>query len=166
MAEWALQDSLYEIQTAFEEILQNYPIRWMGPLLRIVVLPLGRSWRRPDDRLGHRLASFLMQPSAARDRLSYGAYVNREPNDPIGRMELALEKVIAAEPLEQKLEKTLKLRLDTNNLEEAVQRGVQENVISSDEAAIIRDAAAASLDAILTDEFPAEYLTGKVAFGK
>ncbi len=81
-------------------------------------------------------------------------------------MELALEKVIAAEPLEQKLEKTLKLRLDTNNLEEAVQRGVQENVISSDEAAIIRDAAAASLDAILTDEFPAEYLTGKVAFGK
>jgi acyl-CoA dehydrogenase len=162
LAEWALQDSLYEMQDAMEGILANYPVRWLGPLLKIVVLPLGRPYTRPDDRLGHKLAKLLLEPSEARDRLTRGAYWNRNPDDPVGRMEVALDKVLAAEPLEKKLEKALKVRLNPNNLEESLQRGIKEGVLSDAEAKTVREGQAALLDAILTDEFPPEYF-GKSA---
>lgn len=161
MAEWALQDSLYEMQDAMEGILSNYPVSWMGPLLKLVVMPFGRSYKRPDDKLGHKLADFLMVPSEARDRLTRGAYINRDPNDPVGRMEVALDKVLASEPLEQKLEKGLKVRLNPVNLEDNLARGLAEGVITEDEAETIREGAEALLDAILTDEFPAEYFSGR-----
>ncbi|MDX1455587.1 MAG: acyl-CoA dehydrogenase [Gammaproteobacteria bacterium] len=157
MAEWALQDSLFQMQDAMEEILRNYPISWMGPLLKLAVMPFGRSYKRPSDKLGHKLADFLMVPSAARDRLTRGAYLNRDPNDPVGRMEVALDKVLASEPLEQKLEKGLKVRLNPVNLEDSLAEGIKQGVISETEAATIREGAEATLEAILTDEFPPDY---------
>ncbi|MDX1443867.1 MAG: acyl-CoA dehydrogenase, partial [Gammaproteobacteria bacterium] len=157
LAEWALQDSLFEMQEAMEGIVANYPSRILAPLLKLVVLPFGRPYKRPDDRLGHKLAKLLLTPSEARDRLTRGAYWNRDPEDPVGRMEVALDKVLASEPIESKLEKALKLRLNPNNLEEALERGVKEGVVSETEAQTVREGHAALVDAILTDEFPAEY---------
>lgn len=156
LAEWALQDSLYQSQQALEDILQNFPIGWMGPLLKKVVLPLGRPYRKPNDRLGHNVAKILLEPSEARDRLTRGAYWNRDPNDPVGRMEVALDKVLAAEPVEAKLQSALKMKLNVSNLDEAIARGLKEGIISNDEARILQEGADATLQAILTDEFTPE----------
>lgn len=156
LAEWALQDSLYHAQDAMEGVLENFPIRWMGPLLKRVVMPFGRSWKRPDDRLGHKVAKILLEPSEARDRLTRGAYWNRDPNDPVGRMEVALDKVLAAEPVEAKLATALKVKLNVMNLEESITRGLSEGVITTEEADILREGSQATLDAILTDEFTPE----------
>ncbi len=163
LAEWALQDSLFHCQDALEDILANFPIAWMGPLLRFVVLPFGRSYRRPDDRLGHKVANVLLTPSEARDRLTRGAYWNRDAKDPVGRMELALDKALAAEPVEAKLQKALGMKLNVANLEEAIARGVKEGVIGDEEATLLREGAAATLDAILTDEFTPEEFARFVA---
>lgn len=156
MAEWALQDSLFEIQKSLEEILHNFPIAWMAPLLKLVILPLGRPYRRPNDILGRQVAKILLEPSEARDRLTRGAYWNRDPNDPAGRMEVALDKVLAAEPVETRLGKALRLKLNVNNLEEAIERGLQEGVITEEEAGVLRDGSQATFEAILTDEFTPE----------
>jgi acyl-CoA dehydrogenase len=45
----------------------------------------------------------MLTPSAARDRLTAGMYLPRDENDTIGKLEFALEAVIAAEPIEAKL---------------------------------------------------------------
>ena len=156
LADWGLQDSLYHSQQALEEILANFPVSWMGPLLKRVVMPFGRSYRRPSDRLGHKVAKILMSPSEARDRLTRGAYWNRNPNDPIGRMEVALDKVLAAEPVEAKLQKALGIKLNVTNLDDAIARGVKEGVIDDMEVELLREGAEATLQAILTDEFTPE----------
>ncbi|HLU62264.1 MAG TPA: acyl-CoA dehydrogenase [Gammaproteobacteria bacterium] len=156
MAEWALQDSLFEIQKAMEEILQNYPSRFLAPLLKFLVLPFGRPYKRPNDRLGRKVADILLEPSEARDRLTRGAFINRDPQDPIGRMEVAFEKVLASEPIEAKLVKALKARLDVNNLEDTLKRGVAEGVITEAEAQTVREGWQATFEAILTDEFTPE----------
>lgn len=156
MAEWALQDSLFEIQKAMEEILQNYPSRFLAPLLKFLVLPFGRPHKRPNDRLGRKVADILLEPSEARDRLTRGAFINRDPQDPIGRMEVAFEKVLASEPIEAKLVKALKARLDVNNLEDTLKRGVAEGVITEAEAQTVREGWQATFEAILTDEFTPE----------
>ncbi|HEX6928874.1 MAG TPA: acyl-CoA dehydrogenase [Gammaproteobacteria bacterium] len=156
LAEWALQDSLFHCQDALEDILANFPVGWLAPLLRLVILPLGRPYRRPDDRLGHKVAKILLEPSEARDRLTRGAYWNRNPNDPVGRMEVALDRVLAAEPVEMKLQQALKIKLNVVNLEDAIARGLKEGILSAGEAATLREGSEATYEAILTDEFTPE----------
>jgi acyl-CoA dehydrogenase len=153
LLEWACQDSLFTIQDRMEDVLRNYPSPLLGKLLRPVVMPLGRSYRRPGDRLGHDVAKLLLTPSAARDRLTRGVYISSDPDDPVGRVEYAMERVLAADPLEARLQKDLDIRLDTNNLEDALKRGVTEKVITEEEAGIIREAAEATARAIAVDEF-------------
>jgi hypothetical protein len=91
----------------------------VGRLLRIIVFPLGRSWRLPDDRLGAKVASLVLHPSAARDRLTRGMFLSTDPDDPVGRLEHALDAVIAAEPLEQRIYQSLKVRFDYAQPEKA-----------------------------------------------
>ncbi|MCG8434069.1 MAG: acyl-CoA dehydrogenase, partial [Gammaproteobacteria bacterium] len=62
LVEWGCQDSLHVIQTQFEEILRNFPAPLFGKLLRLVVLPLGRSYSPPSDALGHAAAKLLLSP--------------------------------------------------------------------------------------------------------
>jgi len=44
-------------------------------LLRVLVFPLGRCLSPPSDHIGHQIATLLMQPGAARDRLTAGIYI-------------------------------------------------------------------------------------------
>ncbi|MCG8435023.1 MAG: DUF1974 domain-containing protein, partial [Gammaproteobacteria bacterium] len=102
----------------------------------------------------------LLSPSAARDRLTNGVYLNKDPDDPLGSLEIALEKILQAEPIEAKLEKALKARFTPGNYASLIERGLQENLIDNTEAEILRDAAAATFKVISVDEFPPE---GKAA---
>lgn len=155
LAHWALQDSLCTIQTRLEEILHNFPSPLLGRLMKWLLLPLGRSYRAPGDRLGHQAASLLMAPSAARDRLTRGMFVSGDPHDPIGRVENAMEQLLAVEPLEQKLQKELKIKLAPDTLESLLAGGLEQGLITEEEARLIRDAEAQVLDALQVDEFPA-----------
>ncbi len=156
MLEWALQDSLFTIEDRLAEIYRNFPSPILGTLVKWLVLPTGRSFRRPTDRLGKPVAEILLTPSAARDRLTRGVYTSTDPDDPIGCVEYAMERVLAADPLEARLQKKLKVRLTPNNLEENLKRGVAEDIISEQEADVIREAARASEKAIAVDEFAPE----------
>jgi len=72
---WAMQDALYKIQQAFDGVMQNFPnplVRWM---LSALIFPLGKCFAPPADQLGHQIATLLMQPGAARDRLTAGIYL-------------------------------------------------------------------------------------------
>src|SRR5262249_50651310 len=147
------QDSLYAMQQALEGLLRNFPSRPMGWLMHLVVLPLGRPYAPADDRLGHKVASMLLQPSDARDRLTRNAFTSQDPNDPVGRMEHALKQTLAAEPVEEKLQAGLKKRLTPANYLMLVDAGAKQSVLSADEAKLLRDTHAVVRDAIDVDEF-------------
>lgn len=154
LLEWACDESLYEIQDAIEGILANFPSRTLAWLLRPVVLPLGRAYRYPSDRLGHAAASILMTPGEARDRLTRWAYSSRDPQDIYGCMEHALEMTLRMEPIEAKLQKSLRLRITPTNLEEVIAQGLAAQVIDEAQARTLREAQAAIFKAISVDEFP------------
>src|SRR5690606_39978460 len=88
--------------------LRNFPIRPVGWLMWALVFPLGRRAVAPGDRLSHRVASLLMNPGPARERLGQGVYLTPAPNNPGGRINSYLAKAIAAEPVERKFLKALK----------------------------------------------------------
>ncbi|HET7832446.1 MAG TPA: acyl-CoA dehydrogenase [Gallionella sp.] len=101
---WAMQDALYRIQQAFEGLIQNFPGMWARWLLSLLVFPLGRRMAPPADQLGHEIATLLMQPGAARDRLTAGMYLPANEEDPVGALEAALHSSLLCEPLQAKLD--------------------------------------------------------------
>jgi acyl-CoA dehydrogenase len=153
LLEWACKYCLYRVQGALDEILRNFPARILGQLLRLVVFPLGRRFRYPNDALAYRVASLLLEPSETRDRLTSGIYITEDPSQPTGRVEYALRKVLAAEPVERALRQrtaTEPLYLDHDAWLADL---VKQQVISQEEADRLREAREATRAAIDVDDF-------------
>ncbi len=108
IVELAAQNALYRFQEAIGGVVDNFPVRWARPFMRLVVFPLGRRWKPASDALAHDVAKHALQPGDVRDRLTRNIFVSKDVNDPTGILEVTLEKVIAAEPIEKKLEKAIR----------------------------------------------------------
>jgi acyl-CoA dehydrogenase len=153
LLQWNCQNGLHTIEQRFDEILANFPSRWVGWVLRWVVFPWGRRCRRPSDRLGERCAEILLSPSRDRDRLTAGMFLSREPEDVTGRLEYALGKVLAAEAVEARL----KAAGHGGTLQQAIQAGI----ISDMDVQLIAEAERATHRVIGVDDFDPEELTGR-----
>jgi acyl-CoA dehydrogenase len=151
---WALEDSLAIIEERLDGILRNFPVRGVGAVMRPFVLPLGRRSKGASDQLGHEVAKLLLSPSETRDRLTAGLFIDMNEDDPMGLMEVALEKVIAAEPVERKLAKAFGASVNTHNMEAVLKKGVSEGAINELEAETVREAMAITAKAIAVDDFP------------
>ncbi|MGH8502513.1 MAG: acyl-CoA dehydrogenase [Gammaproteobacteria bacterium] len=154
LVEWVAQYCLYRVQDALDGILRNFPSPVSGALLRVLVFPLGRRLRYPADPLGAEVASLLLTPSDARDRLTAGIHITSDSKDAAGRVEFALQQMTAIAPVEQKLQ-AARVRppsygYDDDWLDAAVSRGI----ITAAEAAQYRNAQQAVKEAIAVDDFP------------
>jgi acyl-CoA dehydrogenase len=151
---WAFHDAVYKIERALSGALRNFPIRPVGWLLWMLVFPWGRRAQEPSDRLGRRAAALLMSPSDARDRLAEGVFLTPCANNPAGRINSYLSRVILAEPVERKFLKALK-NSDIEALDFASQldEGVAEGWITAEERVQLEELRAMTLDAITVDDF-------------
>lgn len=104
-AEWSLHYSLHQIQTAFSGIFTNYPIRWVGSFLRLLIFPWGKKYQYPQDPLSFLIADKMQHDLILRDRLTKNCYNGDDLSDPVARLEKAFREVLAADPLYKKLEK-------------------------------------------------------------
>ena len=106
---WAVWDAMFKIQNAFEGVIANFPNKFFAAVLRhVVVFPIGRPYVVPSDRLGHDVATLLINPSATRDRLVSDCYVGTDLEDPVAALEAALLATVEAEPIEQKVKRAIK----------------------------------------------------------
>jgi acyl-CoA dehydrogenase len=105
---WAMYDSFFKLQVAMDGVLENFPNRFVAAWLRMLAFPKGLTLDAPRDKWATRVAEILITPGAARDRLTEGAYVPRREDDVVGRLELAMEAVIAADPIEAKMRRAAK----------------------------------------------------------
>lgn len=151
---WAFHDSINKIETALSGALRNFPIRPIGWLLWAVIFPFGRRAQAPSDRLGHRAASLLMTPCDARQRLADGVFLAPTPNNPAGRVDSYLPKVILAEPVERKFLKALKNSdIEALEFDAQLDEGVREGWITVEERRQLEELREMTLDAITVDDF-------------
>lgn len=158
LVEWSMQHCLHQIQQALDETIRNYPSKPWAALMRFVLFPpLGQKFHKPSDDLGHEVADIIMSPSEARDRLTNGMFVSKDPEDATGCVEYALRKVCEVEPIEQKLFKaTRKLYQSHIHDEHILEAGIEKGAISEEEAEQLREAAKATYKVIMVDEFTKE----------
>src|SRR4029434_910620 len=87
---WAIWDAMFKAQTALEGVISNFPNRLIAAVMRRTVLSLGRPYVVPSDKLGHEVATLLIEPSATRDRLTAGMYLSKAERDGLRQIAAAL----------------------------------------------------------------------------
>jgi acyl-CoA dehydrogenase len=161
---WAMQDALYNIQQAFAGVIQNFPNIWVRGLLSVLIFPLGRRLSPPSDQLGHEVASLLMQPGAARDRLTGGMYIPTDEQNAVGALESALFSGLSCGGLDICLEearKAGKLQERDELLRIAEARG--QGIIDADQALQLERDYALRRKVIMVDDFaPGQLSAGQV----
>ena len=156
---WAMQDALYKIQVALDGVLQNFPHHFAALLMRGLIFPLGKCLAPPSDHLGHQVAALLLQPGAARDRLTDGMYLPSDENSAVGALEAALHSTLACEPLQAKLEEArkagkIKALEELLRIAEARDKGI----ISTEQSLQLQRDYALRRRVIMVDDFAPEEL--------
>lgn len=152
---WSMQDAMYRMQQAFDEFLTNFPVpvalTW---LLRGLVFPLGKRCKPPTDQLAHEVARLLMTPGAARDRLTAGIFAPTADNEPLADLEQALQCAIDCEAIESKLRQAVKLHKIIDHGDQQIEQAVERNVISAEEADLLRRLKDLRQRVVKVDDFP------------
>lgn len=158
---WAMQDTLYKLQEAQLAMLDNFG--GMGSALRTIMYPFGRIAKRPSDKTDHKVARILMEPNASRERLGQGQFLSSEGH--FGFLEDTLRDMIACEPLHAKVCKAAQKRYSFTQLDALADKGLELDVLSQEEAELMRRAEQGRLRVINVDDFdPADLLAGQAAF--
>uniref|UniRef100_UPI0013D54455 acyl-CoA dehydrogenase n=1 Tax=Providencia stuartii TaxID=588 RepID=UPI0013D54455 len=153
LVKWAVEDCLYQSEKAMDDLLKNFPNRMVAGLMRITLFPTGRAMSAPSDRLDHKLAQLLMEPSETRDRIGRGQYLTPTEHNPHGLVNQALYDIIAAEPIFERICRLKERKFSFTRLDKLAEQMLPENIITQEEADILRKAEASRLRTINVDEF-------------
>ncbi|ENM5788376.1 acyl-CoA dehydrogenase FadE [Vibrio mimicus] len=161
LVHWGLQDSLRQTEIAIDEFLANFPNRFIGRALRLIIMPFGRVRKAPSDKLDSKLAEILQTPSATRSRIGRNQYLTPSDHNPAGKVEQALTVILQAEPLFDKVCKALNQRRPFTGLDEVAKLGLEAKVLTIQEAALLSEAEAHRLYTINVDDFTPQELAAK-----
>ena len=165
LVEWATKYCLFQTQAALDEVLRNFPIKWLGVVVRMIVFPLGLSLRAPNNSLSHRVAALLIKPGEARDRLSHGIHISHDRDDITGCLEDALEKSVKAEPIMRHLRAEGQAKSDLQDYAQWIDELLAENHLTDEEAEVLLTSHSATRKVIMVDEFTPEQM-GKTSVKK
>ena len=158
---WAVWDSMYQAQEAFDGVIANYPSKLIGWFLHKVIFPFGHPYVVPSDEIGHQVAKLMIGPSATRDRLTAGCYLPPTAEEAVGALELALASTIAAEPIDAKVREAEKRGVFANNplanVRDIAHAAFQAGVVTADEYAVLRRRNELRDIVVRVDDFPFDY---------
>ncbi len=156
---WACQQTLHRAQQSLLAIFHTLPMRIPAVLLRAVLFPSGKPYSPPADHLVHQAAALLLKNSPTRDRLTHGIYINHKPDDVTGRIEVAFQAVLAATPVEAKIQVAQKQKqLPKGVILDVLDAAISKAIISKKEAELIVTAEKARFSVISVDDFSSEQL--------
>ncbi|OGA25332.1 MAG: acyl-CoA dehydrogenase [Betaproteobacteria bacterium RIFCSPLOWO2_02_FULL_67_26] len=159
LVHWSIQDALARTEDAFYGLFANLPNRFIAWAMRGVIFPFiypyGREFEPPRDRLGHEVVGLLLQPGPARERLTAGVYIPRDPQEPVAALEAALRAVIAAEPIGAKIRAARERGMITARFaDEIVEEALAKGVITQDDRNAMERAKLLRRQVIMVDDFP------------
>ncbi|MFZ1392803.1 MAG: acyl-CoA dehydrogenase [Dokdonella sp.] len=103
LVRWSVELCVYRVQEALLGVLENLPNRFAASLLGLLIFPLGARFRPPNDRIGARVARDILEDREARRTLTEDVFVPPGDQPGLGMLEAALDKAVAALPIETKL---------------------------------------------------------------
>src|ERR1700758_2228576 len=163
IVEWACRNLLYHAQEQLYGFLRNFPNQFLGGVMRALILPRGRAYSAPGDRLGRKGADLVTNPTEVRERLCQYTYWTLEPANPLGLLQEAMLLAVQLEPLEKRIrvEGVNTGRVTALDLPGRIQQALSAGIISETEAAALREYDRKVMDIINVDDFePQELAAG------
>lgn len=158
---WAMQDTLHNTENAIVDLLDNFPNKVVGKVLKLMVMPWGRRHTKPSDKLEHKISKVLQTPNSARTRLGHGQYLTPTDNNAVGKMEQTLKDILNSEPLFDRVCKAAGEKLPFMQLNKVAEKGQELGVLNEQEVALLKRAEAGRLEVINVDDFhPDELMAG------
>ena len=147
--EWCMASGFRTIENRFAEILGNLPNRFVAVILKFLIQPFGARVLGPSDRVVHQCAALILEPSAARERLTPDlSHVDDDRG--LARLEKAFRLVADTESIRRQLHAAR-----IHDWREAVKKGV----ITQGDGEKIAAAHDAVMKVIEVDDFAPEALS-------
>lgn len=160
LLDWSCQTCLYGMQQSLLALLDNFPLRSVARALRLLAFPFGLPYQAPDDRLSDAVAEIILAPSETRDRLTAGLFVPVGDHEPLGRLEDALERTLAAERVLAKIRRGMRDgKVARGDPEQRLTQALEAGVINAGEAETVKAALVARRKVIEVDDFAPEEFT-------
>ena len=155
IVEWACRNLLYHAQEQLYGFVRNFPNRFLGGVMRFLILPRGRAYSAPADRLGRKVADLVMNPTEARERLCQYMYWTLEPTNPFGLLQEALVLAQTVEPLEKRIrvEGVKTGRVSALDFPSQIQQALAAGIITDAEAVTLREYDRKVMDILNVDDF-------------
>jgi acyl-CoA dehydrogenase len=154
IVDFTIANGLARFDEALQGVIANFPVAPVRWLLRAVVFPLGRHHLPAPDKLGSTVAALVLKPGDVRDRLTRHIFISKDVSDPAGILEVTLEKVVASEEAEKKLEKAIRAgTVRRYHGIDWIADAQTQNVITADEATLLREVEALVSRVIAVDHF-------------
>ena len=158
---WALEESLGQAETALDRLLDNFPNRFVGGALRVLVFPFGRRHTGPSDELDAEVAALIGRHKGdpALEELLAGCFRPQADGDPVAALQQACDLLDDTEPLQKAVHQALKEgKLHPAPGQSLIDAAVQSGVLQTAEAERLRAAESARRVVIDVDAFDKEQL--------
>ncbi|MGW8311925.1 MAG: acyl-CoA dehydrogenase domain-containing protein, partial [Desulfuromonadales bacterium] len=149
LVDFAMSRGYAVIENRLKTVLANLPNRLVAIVLQFILMPLGVLEHGPSDRVVKLCAEILLSPSASRDRVTAGLFLEPGANASVAELEQAFDLVCETETLYRRLHDA-----QCTDREEALAKGL----LSEAEAARLKQVEDAVARVLAVDDFPAEEL--------
>lgn len=158
---------LQRAEQALDEFLDNLPSRALGRWLRIIVMPLGRRWKRPHDDLAREIAQAVSRDTALRHTLLEATWQGSDGarDNPLAHYNALLVTQDRAEALYRTVNKAYakgQLPIEALHPEQKVETALKAGLISVDDASFMGKREAEVLAMLSVDDFAYDaFVAGK-----
>lgn len=170
LVHYAMSYGFTEIQRAFEGLFANLQVPGLTWLFRATIgwwASANRIGHLPYDEVGNEFVKkFLTQPEFF-DFHTRGIFVSKDENDPLGRLEHAVNLIRQAQPLEKKVKKAVrKKKLEKKKIVLLLDDALEKKIITREEYEILVASEKARWEAVQVDDFSdEEYYSSSVSSG-
>ncbi len=145
-------------EQALDELFDNLPNRALGRLLRVVAMPAGRRWKRPQDDLTREIAQAVSRDTALRHYLLESTWQENDGSrdNPLAHYNALLATQDRAETLYRTVNKAHakgQLPADALHPEQQVEAAREAGIISEEDATFMREREAEVLELLTVDDF-------------
>src|SRR6185437_14449257 len=151
---WVMQYCLFEAQNALVEVLDNFTMPTLGKVIKFVLFPYGKPYKKPADKLEFKIAQSLLNNSSIREEFRAMCYVPEDYADVAGRMDVTFKAVLAVAPIKAKIRQAVKdKQLTRGYVLKIAPEALALGIITQDELEQLQQSAKYVNDVIQVDEF-------------